>query len=226
MVKTGLFSLMIVVIICSLVQFAESGHSADITDQRLIQAVHRNDVPAIKRFLKEGVALDVQDSMGRTALLVAVDKNYIEAGTLLIEAGASVNVQDHQQDSPFLLAGARGNLELLQPMLKANPDFRLYNRYGGTALIPAAERGHVEVVKLLLGTPMDVNHVNRLGWTALLEAIILGTGGSKHQEIVRLLIAAGANVNLPDGDGIMPLQHARTKGFRGMVALLEGAGAR
>ncbi|MGE0474825.1 MAG: ankyrin repeat domain-containing protein [Nitrospirales bacterium] len=226
MIKTGLFSLVTAMIFGSLVHFAESGQSAGHTEHALLDAVHRNDVPALKRLLQEGVALDTQDSRGRTALMVAVDKNYVEAGTLLIEAGANVNVQDHQQDSPFLLAGARGNLEILKPMLKANPDFRLYNRYGGTALIPASERGHVEVVKLLLGTPMDVNHVNRLGWTALLEAIILGNGGAKHQAIVRLLIEAGANVNLPDGDGIMPLQHARNKGFGEIVALLETAGAR
>lgn len=105
--QRGIFSLTMVMLIGSFVLLPVSGYSADGIDQRLIQAAHRNDVPAIKILLKEGVALDTRDSQGRTALLVAVDKNYIEVGNLLIEAGANVNVQDFSQDSPFLLAGAR-----------------------------------------------------------------------------------------------------------------------
>jgi uncharacterized protein len=129
-------------------------------------------------------------------------------------------------DSPLLLAGARGYPDILKLTLRANPDFTIYNRYGGTALIPACERGHVEVVKELVKTDVDINHVNRLGWTGLLEAIILSDGGSRHQEIVRALIKAGADVNLPDGEGIRPLLHARNKGFTPIVKMLESAGAR
>jgi hypothetical protein len=35
--------------------------------------------------------------------------------------------------------------------------------------------------------------VNPFGWTALLEAIILGGGGRRHSEALRLLIDGGAN---------------------------------
>jgi len=132
----------------------------------------------------------------------------------LIEAGADVNAKDKKLDSPLLLSGASGYLEILTLALKANPNFKIYNRFGGTALIPACERGHVEVVKVLLNSDVDVNHVNNLGWTALLEAIILGSGGPRHQEIVRMLVAAGAEVNIPDREGVTPLQHARQKGYR------------
>ena len=99
--------------------------------------------------------------------------------------------------------------------------------FGGTALIPAAERGHVDVVaELLTHSDVDVNHVNNLGWTALLEAIVLSDGGPRHQQIVQLLIAHGATVNLPDKDGVTPLQHARQRGFAVIERLLLQAGAR
>ena len=53
---------------------------------------------------------------------------------------------------------------------------------------------------------MDVDHVNDLGWTALLEAVILGDGGAAHTEIVRLLVDAGADVSIPDGEGVTALE--------------------
>ena len=55
---------------------------------------------------------------------------------------------------------------------------------------------------------VEADHVNNLGWTALLEAVILGDGGANHQEIVQILLDAGADPELPDGDGVTPLQHA------------------
>ena len=41
-----------------------------------------------------------------------------------------------------------------------------------------------------------------------------------------MLMKGGADINLPDGDGITPLQHARNKGFTPIVQMLESAGAR
>jgi uncharacterized protein len=69
-----------------------------------------------------------------------------------------------------------------------------------------------------------VNHVNRLGWTALLEAVILGDGGAAHTEIVRLLLAHGADPRIADRDGVTALEHARRRGYGGMVQLLAKGG--
>jgi ankyrin repeat protein len=110
--------------------------------------------------------------------------------------------------------------------LSHGADLESTNRYGGTALIPASERGHVETVRTLIEAGVDVDHVNKLGWTALLEAIILGDGGKHHQQIVDLLVKARANVNLADCDGVTPLQHARSRGFKEIERLLLAAGAR
>ena len=104
-------------------------------------------------------------------------------------------------------------------------DLKSVNRYGGTALIPASERGHVETVRTLIEAGVDVDHVNRLVWTALLEAIILGDGGERHQKIVDLLVKAGADVNLADGKGVTPLQHARAYSHDAVERILAVAGA-
>jgi ankyrin repeat protein len=70
-------------------------------------------------------------------------------------------------------------------------------------------------------TDIDVNHVNDLGWTALLEAVILGDGGDRHQQIVRILLGAGADRTIPDRDGVTPLEHARRKGYAAIARILE-----
>jgi ankyrin repeat protein len=111
-------------------------------------------------------------------------------------------------------AGARGHLEILKMTPAYGADLKSTNRYGGTALIPASERGHVETVRTLIEAGVDVDHVNNLGWTALIEAIILGDGGSRHQQIVNLLVKAKANVNLANGKDVTPLQHARQRGYK------------
>jgi uncharacterized protein len=206
---------------------ASHGYGETMSDnQRLILAADENDTATVQRLLKAGASLHARDAQGRTALLAATGHNHIETARLLIEAGADVNAQDKKLDSPLLLSGASGYLEILTLALKAKPNFKIYNRFGGTALIPACERGHVEVVRALLNSDVDVNHVNNLGWTALLEAIILSDGGPRHQEIVRMLVAAGAELNIPDREGVTPLQHARRKGYREIAGTLETAGAR
>ncbi|QPJ62439.1 MAG: hypothetical protein G3M70_11380 [Candidatus Nitronauta litoralis] len=205
---------------------ANQGIPVNRIDRQLIDAAENNEADKIKQLLQQGANVDSQDLRGRSALLIAVDKNHIETARLLIEAGADVNLQDRIQDSPLLLAGAEGTLEILNMILQANPDFGLYNRYGGTALIPACERGHVKVVKALLQTKTDINHVNYLGWTALMEAIVLSDGGPRHQQIVQMLVDAGADITIADNDGITPLQHAQQKGFTEIVKILATAKTR
>jgi ankyrin repeat protein len=77
-----------------------------------------------------------------------------------------------------------------------------------------------------LQTDINIDHVNRLGWTALLEAIILGDGGPRHTEVVRLLVEAGADVNLADGQGVSPLTHAQQQDYQEIITILQSAGAR
>ena len=45
------------------------------------------------------------------------------------------------------------------------------------------------------------------------------------QQVVRLLIEGGADVNIADREGVTPLTHARQRGFGEIARLLEAAGA-
>ena len=189
-------------------------------DNRLHNAARHDDVSTLEQLLAQGARLDNRDEQGRTALLVATHGNQLAAAKALIEAGADVNAKDNIDDSPYLYAGARGLNDILRLTLLHGADLKSTNRYGGTALIPAAERGHVETVQMLIDAGVDVNHLNRLHWTALMEAVVLGDGGPRHVEIVRRLLAAGADRQIADKDGVTALEHARQRGYRQMEMLL------
>lgn len=219
-------SAMLALAVAVLGSFPLSGSVLAMNDTELHAAAAGNDAAAIVRLIAGGAKIDARDRGEATALLVATRHNAIDAAKALIEAGADVNARDDIDDSPYLYAGAHGHLAILKMTLAHGADLKSTNRYGGTALIPACERGHVETVRTLIEAGVDVDHVNRLGWTALLEAIILGEGGTRHHQIVQLLVDAKANVNLPDRDGIPPLRHALRRGYSAIAQILVAAGAR
>jgi ankyrin repeat protein len=192
----------------------ESGPAAE--EARMISAAQRGDAGAVKGLLEEGASVDARDGSGRTALVAAAYENRVGVAKVLVEAGAGVNVKDETEQSAYLISTSEvgDDPRLLRLTLRNGANVKSLDSYRGTGLIRAAERGHVRIVSELLETNIEVDHVNELGWTALLEAIILGDGGPRHTEVVRLLVEAGANVNLADGEGVTPLEHARatTKG--------------
>ncbi|MEJ0076319.1 MAG: ankyrin repeat domain-containing protein [Alphaproteobacteria bacterium] len=212
-------------VLAALVIAMSAPASAQNRDQALIAAAGEGDLAAAERLIREGASVAACDGRGRTALLAATHANHVAVARALIAAGADVNAKDNMGDSAFLYAGAEGRIEILK-MALPTAELKSTNRYGGTALIPAAHHGHVEAVRILLGTAIDKDHVNKLGWTALLEAVILGDGGPVHTEIVRLLVEAGANVNIVDRDGVTPLAHARRHGYGAIVRILEARAAR
>ncbi len=190
--------------------------------QNMLSLVRKNDVPGVKAALEQGAAVNTVDENKRSLLLIATNNRHTEMAELLVKYGADVNQQADNLDSPFLYAGASGQTELVRLFLGHGARFDVFNRYYGTALIPACERGHVETVRLLVETTgYPIDHVNRLGWTALMEAIVLGDGSESYQQIVRLLKTAGADLNIPDHDGVTPLQHARSRGFSAIVDILK-----
>ncbi|WES99966.1 ankyrin repeat domain-containing protein [Chryseobacterium arthrosphaerae] len=191
-------------------------------ETNIINLVKKNDIAGVKLALDNGADVNTRDKKGRSLLLIATINRQTEMAKLLVSCKADVNLQDDQLDSPFLYAGATGQTELVRLFLENGARFDIFNRYNGTALIPACERGHVETVKVLVKTKgFPVNHINRLGWTALMEAVILGNGTQKYQEIGKILKDNGADLTIPDRSGKTPLQHAEELGFAEIVQILK-----
>jgi len=194
----------------------------NINRTSIVKAVEQNQLKEVEKALKNGADVNTQNRGKQTLLLIATRNENFEMAKLLVSYGADVNLQDEISDSPFLYAGASGQAAFVKLFFENGARYDVFNRYNGSALIPACERGHVETVKLLANTKgFPIDHVNRLGWTALMEAVILGNGSKKYQEVVQILLDAGCNINIPDKNGVTPLQHAEAMGFKEIAAILK-----
>ncbi|WP_225869139.1 MULTISPECIES: ankyrin repeat domain-containing protein [unclassified Nocardioides] len=190
-------------------------------DTALLRAAERGDADAVAVALRAGADIEARDGHRRTALLLASTFDRVAVAELLVAMGADPDALDDRHDTPWLVTGVTGSVAMLEALLPAHPDLTIRNRYGGLSPIPAGERGHVDYVRRVVRTGVDIDHVNDLGWTAMLEAIILGDGSDAYVEIVRLLLAAGADPGIADRDGVTPLEHAERSGYDEIAALLR-----
>jgi ankyrin repeat protein len=190
----------------------------------LLSAAAEGNADRVAIALRNGAPLESRDARGRTALLLASTNDRVDVARLLVALGADPDAQDDQRDSAWLVTGVTGSVEMLEVLLPAHPDLTLRNRFGGVSVIPASERGHVDYVRRVVSTGIDLNHVNDLGWTAMLEAIVYGDGSEPYQQIIGILLDAGADPTIADAAGLTPLQHAQSRGFTDIAARLQAAG--
>jgi len=184
-------------------------------------AAHNGNTALLRALLDKRPALDARDAQSRTPLHVATHARQREAIRMLAAAGADLNALDYQRYDPVTIAAVANDEETLALLLKLGASAKnITSPYDGTALIAAAHLGHVGVVRQLIAAGAPLDHINNLHWTALIEAIVLGDGGPDHTEVVRLLLAAGANRQLADRAGNTPLMLARSRGYRQIERLL------
>ena len=163
-------------------------------------------------------------------LRAAVTANRLDEARELLDQGANPNAADAAGNSAFLLASSEIGPEpaMLELLLENGADVNAKDAaQRSTALIRAAQRGYPELVEPLLEADADLDHVNDLNFTALLASVIFGDGSAPYQEVVRLLVDAGADVTIADVHGTPPRGHAELGGQDEIAAILreeEGVG--
>lgn len=193
----------------------------------LLAAAQQGDLAKAKKLLAAGAHVNARDPYGRTAVHIATHARQRELIRVLAQAGADLELLENDRYDAVTIAAVADDEETLRVLLGLGVSAKLTtSRYDGTALIAAAHLGHDGVVKQLMAAGAPLDHVNNLHWTALIEAIVLGNGGPRHQEVVRALLAAGASTRLTDREGNTPLALAKARGYSAMVSLLAQAGAK
>ena len=191
---------------------------------------------------------NVGDYDGEATLHWAAKKGRTRTAKLRIEAGADINAKDKYGETPLHLAADFGKMKVAQLLIKAGADVNAKNNSGLTPLHWAANSGYTNIMQLLIAAGADINAKDDDGATPLhwatafgntFEHIIMAVrSGTRSRlnrlrriETVRLLIAAGADINAKYNDGKTPLHWAaaktRTKKLERetIVKLLVKAGA-
>lgn len=190
-------------------------------------AAHKGDAAKIARLVAGGATLNATDAHGRTPLHVATFARQREAIRALARAGADINRLENDRYDAVTIASVADDEESLRVLLQLGASAKqTTSRYDGTALIAAAHLGHDGVVRQLIAAGAPLDHVNNLHWTAVIESIVLGDGGARHQATLKVLVDAGASLQLTDRQGQTPLMLAKSRGYAAMVAMLEKAGGR
>ena len=113
----------------------------------------------------------------------------------------SINATDFTGKSALTWAALKGNDVAVKLLLKANADPNLADNRGNIALFEAARYNSVTCAKLLLAANANVQHNNAQLYGALHCAAEL----SKSEDMIRLLIEAGASINIRNIYGSSPL---------------------
>ena len=151
-----------------------------------------------RQLLTEGISIDSRNAEWETALYSASAAGRRDAVRVLIEAGAKVNARAKKRFSPLHVAVLFGHADLLPLLVNAGANLEAKTIRNMTPLGLAARFGHHSCVQFLLAQGVDVlgNDGDMFGRTPLHWAVKSG-----QEDIVSVLIKAGADVNVPDNFG-------------------------
>jgi len=191
-------------------------------DFRLVQAVQKQDVEAVRSLLNEHVDVNVHEPGSAPAIAWAAHWDNLEIADLLIAAGADVNATSVFADTALWEACNNGSAAMVEKLIKAKANVNAPTlRSGETALMRCARTGNVKTVDLLLANGADPNVKEKeRGQTALMWALEEG-----HRDIARTLIEHGADVQAKTKGGFTPFLYAARQGDVESARLLLEKGA-
>lgn len=142
------------------------------TYQVLFHAIKNNDVNQVQWLLRMGHAVNKQDAVGNTTLMLAADLQFLDLVALLLEYGASANIQNKFGNTALQLfethqflhsAVKKGDLVFVQLLLAAGMRVNTQDLAGDTPLHLAAEQQSLELSALLLDYGADLEIANNAG---------------------------------------------------------------
>ena len=135
----------------------------------------------------------------------------------LIGEGINVNAVDRENRTALMYASFNGHTEIVEMLLESGAELSLRDAAGRTALLYASTGPFPETVKLLLEHNADPNTVDAVeAFTPLMHAAAEG-----QLEVVKVLLAYGADASKKDVDGESAYMFALANGHTEVAELLK-----
>jgi len=135
---------------------------------------------------------------------------------VLIDAGADVNIQRDNRWTALHYATKCGHIECASILLSNEAQIGILNDSGWTALEYACRQNNKDMVELLLNKCMEPHSTKDI--TSALSIVVMLKG---NLEIARMLLEAGASVDVQLEYIGTVLDEARSVGQKDMIELLE-----
>jgi len=149
---------------------------------------------------------DIDSHDGYTVLCAAAEFGHIRVIRMLLERGADANVGDFEGVTALMLACSEPNPVSVKLLIKGGANVKAVDDIGISALhiaVGQRGRGATDIIKWLLAAGADAHAGDNDGDTPLHVA-----AGHNNADYLRLLVAAGGNVNAQNALGLTPLMEA------------------
>lgn len=187
-------------------------------------AAERGHAKLVRKLLDAGADPTLKSNTGETALELAVIGCHTEVVMILLKYGAWASGTP-TYSSMMQRAANTGNVDLLYTLIDSGADVNLVGGDGETALATAVRLRHFPMVRFLIDHGGWINP-NDIAAAAPLQIICRSLIDERDEEIFRLLLSNGADVNTKPGQYGSALTAAVSgSGHIGIIRLLLAKGA-
>jgi ankyrin repeat protein len=203
-------------------------------------AVYEGDVAAVRRLLAAGADVSLTNRYGASPMSLAAEVAHTEILELLLMAGADADSPNGDGMTALMAVARTGNVAAAELLLEHGATVDARESWGGqTALMWAAARRHPAMIELLIehGAAVDARslhrdyqrHVTAEGRPKSLDSggftPLLYAARENCIACVSVLLRHGADIDLPDPDGVSPLHLAIMNANWDLAKALIDAGA-
>ncbi len=183
-------------------------------------AVYEGDADEVRRLLDAGADVSLANDYGATPMSLAAEVADTEILRLLLGAGADADSANPEGQTALMAVARTGNTEAARLLLEHGASVNARESWGGqTALMWASARRHPDMIELLIANGADLDarsihrdyqrHVTAEGRPKNLDSggftPLLYAARENCIACVDVLLEHGADIDLPDPDGVSAL---------------------